>query len=127
MTNILRRGATWLGTKLQTAAGRTVRIKRRGKLSAEITATVASKEYEVPDSDGIPQKILHFDWTFVTSEIVLETNAVDLRSGDWIIETLSGVEQIFEVLPIGKMPCVEWADTSGILTLVHTKRVARDA
>lgn len=127
MTNILQRGATWLGTKLQTAAGRSVQIQRRGKLSAAITASVVGKEYEVIDGDGIPQQILHYDWTFTTAEIVLDTAAVDLRTGDLIIETLNGVEQKFEILPIGKKPCTEWADTAGILTLVHTKRIARDA
>ena len=63
------------------------------------------------------------DWTFTAADLVIAGSPIKPRSGDRIKEKLNGEPIEFEVLPIGKLPCSEWLDTSGVLLLVHTKKV----
>src|SRR5262245_36281242 len=123
MSNLLQDAAVWLGDRLKESAGRQVTYARGGQESEPITGTVAKHEYEVVENDGSVTLVLAYDWTFTAADLVIAGSPVKPRSGDRIKETLNGEPIEFEVLPIGKLPYSEWLDTSGVLLLVHTKKV----
>ena len=123
MTNLLQDAAVWLGDRLKESAGRQVTYARGAGEGEPITGTVVQHQHEVVENDGSITLILAYDWTFTASDLVVAGSPIKPRSGDRIKETLNGEAIEFEVLPIGKMPCSEWLDTSGILLLVHTKKV----
>jgi hypothetical protein len=101
-------------------------VYARGEDESEpITGVPVQHEYEVIDDEsGLPTKVLSYDWTFVAAELLIDGNPIVPRKGDRWKPTIEGTEETYEVLPIGKRPCFERADTSGVLILVHTKRVA---
>ena len=124
MTNLLQDAAVWLGDRLKESAGRQVTYARGAQESDPITGTVAQHQYEVVENDGSVTTVLAYDWSFTAADLVIAGSPIKPRSGDRIKETLNGDAIEFEVLPIGKLPCSEWLDTSGILLLVHTKKVS---
>ena len=123
MTNMLQEAAVWLGDRLKESVGRQVTYARGAQESDLITGTVSQHQYEVVENDGSITLVTSYDWTFRASDLVIAGSPIKPRSGDRIKETLNGDAIEFEVLPIGKLPCSEWLDTSGILLLVHTKKV----
>jgi hypothetical protein len=93
--------------------------------SEPISGVPVQHEYEVIDDEsGLPTKVISYDWTFVASELAIADEPVTPRKGDRWKPTIEGTEETYEVLPIGKRPCFERADTSGVLILVHTKKVS---
>jgi len=120
MTNLLQSGAAWLGGQLQTHAGRTVSIRQGVKTVASIVASVAKLEYMVESEEGFPLAVQFYDWTFVAADLVAA--GIELREGAIVTETLSGVAREYFAAPVGKRPCVEDLDTSGILLTLHTNR-----
>jgi hypothetical protein len=126
MTNLLQRSASWLGAKLQSAtiAGRSVIYARGALQSAAIQAVCSDRTEEALDEQGYATWVKRYDWTFVTAELLIRSSAVEPHAGDRIAETLSGEEAVYEVVKgPGNKPCFEWADTSGLLTVVHTNKV----
>ena len=115
--------ATWLGEQLQAAAGTSVTYSRRSGC-IELVGWPSMHEYEVLDEDGIPMRVLSYDWTFVAGELVLNDEHIEPRPGDRLVQIDDGEEFPFEVMPLGKKPCFERLDTAGRLLLVHTKRVS---
>ena len=97
----------------------------RGEAESEpITGVPVQHEYEVIDDEtGLPTKVISYDWTFITSELLIADELVTPRKGDRWRPEIEGVDEIYEVLPIGKRPCFERADSSGVLLLVHTKKI----
>lgn len=124
MTNLLQRGATWLGGKLKTVAGRSVTY-RRGNRSVTITATPQEQQAEVQGVGGVNTVVSWYDWTITASDLVLAGETVEPLEGDEIAETLNGVTIVWEVMPVAKMKHFDWADSSGILLKVRTKRTQR--
>jgi hypothetical protein len=124
MSNLLQDAAAWLGDRLKESAGRQVIYARGVQESDPITGTVAKHEYEAVENDGSVTLVLAYDWSFTAAELVIAGSPIKPRAGDRISETLNGEPIAFEVLPIGKLPCSEWLDTSGVLLLVHTKKVS---
>lgn len=125
MTNLLQNGATSLIGWLKDSAGRTVRYERGGEtLIAELVGTCAAHDYDVVDSEGVLTTITAFDWCFEATDFLDASDSViDARPGDRIVESLSGIEYSYEPLPLGPKPVQEWADSSGVMVMVHTKRV----
>jgi len=123
MPNVLTNGAAWLGGQLQAAAGVEVWYVRRSNC-VPITAWPTIHEYEVLDEDGIPTRVLSYDWAFVAAELVLGGQPIEPRPGDLVVETVDGLECPFEAMPLGKKPCFERLDASGQLIVVHTKQVS---
>jgi hypothetical protein len=110
-----------LAERLQDEAGRSV-VYLQGIATVSITATAADKIHTVYNEDGIPTKVQFSDWIISTSEMSL---LAEPRPGDRIIETLGGVEYIYEVQPIDdKRPCFEWHDTGHTMFRIHTIRVS---
>jgi hypothetical protein len=100
-------------------------VYARGAIESEpIIGVPTQHEYEVEDNEtGLPTRVISYDWRFTASELVLGGNVITPRSGDRWKPTIGDVEETYEVLPIGKRPCFERLDTSGVLLLVHTKKV----
>lgn len=126
MPNLLQRGASWLGDRLKSAAGRSVTYLR-GSQQFTATGWPAKVDYEVDDEDGIPRRVSFFDWTFKAEDLGFDGDdeLFAVRPGDQITETLNGEEVTYEASPVGKRPAAEAADSAGVLVMVHTKIVAR--
>jgi hypothetical protein len=124
MTNVLQDAAAWLAGQLKEKAGRTVTLTRGGVASGSITGWVSQKEYEVVGTDGILTSVTAFEWSFETSDLVISGSQVTPSDGYSITEVLNGRTIVYEVLPITGKPCSEWLDSSGVMTLVRTKRIS---
>ena len=124
MPTLMQRGASWLGSKLKTAAGHVGTYYRNQTGTPDLRAPVAMKEYEVIDASGALTLVLAYDWTLTAADLVQNGEQITPRPRDLWTVTINGTEETYEVLPIGKRPCYERLDTSGILLLVHTKKVA---
>ena len=126
MTNLLQSSAAFLIDTLNSTsvAGRTVRYERGGEtLVAELAGVCAMIEYEVIDTDGVMTSLTSFDWTFEASDMEVNGAIVEPARGDRIIETINSTEVSYEPLPLGTKPASESLDTSGVILLVHTKKV----
>lgn len=124
MSNLLQDGATWLAGQLQDHAGRDVVLRRQGQAPTELTGTVVMQQYDVVDEEtGIVLTVLSYDWVFTASEYRVAGVQVPPLPYDRLEETLAGSSIAFEVMGLGRKPCWEWLDTSGIMLLVHSKKV----
>lgn len=119
MPNLLQRGASWLGGKQQTAAGRTVTYRRAAGGTSSVTAWPDS-HVEETDERGLETSMRIYNWTVVAGDL-----AADPVEMDQIEETLNGASVAWQVCPAapGK-PCFRWADTAQTLYIVSTKQVA---
>lgn len=122
MTNILQDGAAWLGGQLKAHAGLSVSYQR-GALSVAITATATMHEYEIVDDEGFGIVMLSRDYIVHAADMILSGVEIAPRAGDRIVETIRGVSQTFEVMPLGQKHEYEPFDTDGLLWLIHTKQV----
>jgi hypothetical protein len=114
-----------MGQSLQRLAGIEGVYARGADESEPMIGVPVQHEYEVIDDEtGLPTKVISYDWTFIASELVIADEPIAPRKGDRWKPTVEGTEEIYEVLPIGKRPCFERTDASGVLVLVHTKRAA---
>lgn len=115
-------GAAWLSGQLKTAAGVSVTYAR-GPLSVSLTAVPTLHEYEVVDDEGFGIVMLSRDYLVHTEDLVLGGSEIAPRAGDRITETVGGVVDTYEVMPLGQKKEYEPADSDGLLLLVHTKQV----
>lgn len=123
MPNLLQRGATWLGTKLQTTGGRTV-IYRRGQFSVELVVSPVQHDEPVDATEWIGTKVRRCTFAVASSELLLNGELTVPRDGDMIEETLHDRDVKWQVLPKeDTLPCYEWMDSTGILFAVHAKQV----
>ena len=123
MSTALARAAIGMAQSLERLAG-IEGVYARGSCDSEpIRGVPVQHEYEVIDEEtGLPTRVISYDWRFVAAELVLANEPVTPRAGDrWTIN-MGGVEEVYELMPIGKRPCFERADASGVLLLIHTKR-----
>lgn len=121
--NLMQRGAVFLGQNMQASAGRSIIYKRGSHETAAITAWNANQEYDAEDANGVTTTIAMDDWTVFAEDLAFNGAQLTPRAGDVITETLNGVTIEYQVLPVAGRKAVEWLDTSGILLLIHTKRV----
>ena len=123
MSTAIARAAVGMAQSLERLAG-IDGVYARGSCESEpIRGVPVQHEYEVIDEEtGLPTRVISYDWRFVAAELVLANEPVTPRTGDrWTVNMDSG-EEVYEVIPIGKRPCFERADASGVLLLIHTKR-----
>lgn len=123
MSTAIARAAVGMAHSLERLAG-IEGVYARGSCDSEpIRGVPVQHEYEVIDEEtGLPTRVISYDWRFVAAELVLANELVTPRAGDrWTIN-MGGVEEVYELVPVGKRPCFERADASGVLLLIHTKR-----
>jgi hypothetical protein len=124
VSTAIARAAVGMAHSLQRLAGGLGVYVRGDDESDPISGVPVQHEYEVIDDEsGLPTKVISYDWTFVASELAIADEPITPRKGDRWKPTIEGTEETYEVLPIGKRPCFERADASGVLLLVHTKKV----
>lgn len=117
MPNLMQTGAAWLGERLKAAAGTLVSVKQFGTVVlAELTATRSEAIYQVPTDEGFLQEVLMHDWQITAADL----GNVTLKNGTRFVDG-DGAE--YDVLPVGQRPAFEPMDASGILLMVHTKKV----
>jgi hypothetical protein len=117
--NVLEEGTEWLAGELQAFASRAVTYRRGGLVSSPIAAIPAQQMYEVEGEDGFATSVQYFDWSIPAADLVLSGARIEPRAGDRITDG----SVTYDVLPVGKRPCVEPIDPAGILLLLHTRRV----
>jgi hypothetical protein len=59
---------------------------------AKVVGWPAMHEYKVLDEDGIPMRVLSYDWTFRAPDLVLDGERIEPRPGDLVIECVDGEE-----------------------------------
>lgn len=124
MSNLLQAGATWLAGQLQAHAGKSVCLQRLGQAPTQLTGTVILRQYDVVDEEsGLVFTLLSYDWVFSASDYQVGGVQVSPLPYDRLEETLAGSSRAFEVMGLGKKPCWEWFDSSGVMLLVHSKKV----
>lgn len=118
----MQKSAAWLGDRLKTAGGRSV-LYRRGNHVAELTATPQQYAATVVQ-DGQDIEIDAYAWTVTATDLLLNGEQVEPQEGDVIEERLNGKTVKWHVMPLGdNEQSWKWLDSSGVLLLIHTKRV----
>lgn len=118
MANLMQRGAAWLGDRIKVAAGRAVTITQGSKVLTNITAALVMHEHDVIGDEGFLTKVQSCDWTLAAADL----GDLTLRAGAMLEIVETGDK--YEAMPIGKKPCVEPKDGSGVLLTLHTKKVS---
>jgi len=120
MPNVLQTGAAWLGSQLSSHAVRMITVIQGHRLLDPLSAWCSRQEYTIEDSEGFTTSLVSFDWQFVASD--LPSDFV-FRDGAILKETLNGIVQKYEAMPLGTKGCCERLDDAGVLLTVHTKQV----
>ena len=125
MSTAVARAVAGMAQSLERLAG-CEGVYARGTTESEpILGVPVQHEYEVNDDEtNLPIKVVFYDWIFTAADLVLGGNSITPRSGDRWTSTIEGELETYEVLPIDKRPCFERQDTSGILLVVHTKKIS---
>lgn len=118
MSSLLSTAETWLAAQLKSHESVTVSMRCGTQTISDLAATVDDHEYEVINGMGVPVQIVSRDYTFTTTDLVLNGSEVEPKSGYVVIE--NGTE--YELMPLGSKPCFEKSAHGKLLT-VHTKRV----
>lgn len=103
------------------AFGDTVSLHRGVATATGIVAEAVQRDYEIFDVDGFETTANLRDYVIDVADYTISGSAVTPQIGDRIKETISGVVHVFEVVPLGRKPCYEWAGTRKPQWLVHTK------
>jgi hypothetical protein len=100
----------------------------RGDESVEIEKVgVGRSTFEVTDEQGFLSQVQVRDYFIPSEDLVLAGEEVEPCRGDRIIETIGGVEHVYEVLPPGGFePAWRWMDADQTMLRVHTKLKSRD-
>jgi hypothetical protein len=108
-----------LASRLQDRDGRSVRYQQGSIIIDGKKAVPTDETYKVQDSDGFYTNIQSTDWIWTTADL----SDLKPRPGDRISFHRDGIEHVYEVFPIEKLPCAEWHDNSGVMTVIHTKKI----
>lgn len=126
----LSRAVAGLSGSLKRVAGEAAVYTRGPATSLSFTVVHDLQSYEVINDQGFPESVISHDFLIAVGDIPIATGDMregligGPRGGDRITVDVAGVGCEFEVVPVGKRPCVELADPDGIILVVHTKKVA---
>lgn len=95
----------------------------RGSDTVNVTAEVVLADYGVTGPIGGRIQVQPRDYLITAADLVLNSAQITPRSGDKIRETILGIVEEFQVMPLGDRPCHEDADAGKTKWLVHTKYV----
>jgi hypothetical protein len=127
MANRLASGQARRAARLKECASDAVKVSA-GSLSVEVQATKGRTDFKVDNGMG--------GFTIVTSDRDYLVTAADLifagvvkrpERGWQVRETVGGLVEIYECLPIAKgLPVWQWADEFRVLLRIHTKFVGTE-
>src|SRR5690348_3615056 len=103
MPTLMQRGATWLGARLQTAAGRSVTIVQGPRRLEAITGWVSEGAEKIVNAEAFQVSVKRFLWNFVTADL----SGTVLRVGAEIVDADGSV---YEVLPDDDSDAVQQLD-----------------
>lgn len=100
-----------------------VTYKRANRENAELSAVPVKPERVVDLESTAPNQTNQLDWLVTAADLTLDDDVVTPVSGDRIVATFGGVEQVFEVTPRDALPCYEWADAFQVMFRIRTNRI----
>lgn len=106
-----------MAEKLEAVSGQTIKYRRSGADTGDITATPARRTSEDYGSDGALIVSTNHDWIIDKSKLVIDSVAIDPQPGDLIV-TADG--QTFVVVPDEAENCWRWTDQFQQRIRVHT-------
>jgi hypothetical protein len=122
MADLLGAGLSWLTSKLNVHASRSVTYRRGGQ-QVVVDATLGRKDFEADTLEGR----LYFranDFLIPAADLDLNGQVVLPERGDLIDVDFGGSTVTFEVLAQDNLPPWEYADPHQTMLRIHTKRVA---
>ncbi len=119
--NAFADAAAGLASSLRSVAGDSVVYSRAGVDSDPIVGVVDLQDYEAIDSSGLMTAIVSHDWMFRPTDMVIDAEVVEPRSGDLITRASDGA--VFEVMPLPGKPVSEFADPDCVMLVVHSKKL----
>jgi hypothetical protein len=95
-----------------------------GASAISLTAEAVQRDYQVEDVEGFLTTIQATDYLVDAGALKNAAGQkVEPKAGHRIRRTVAGQVHVFEVVPLGKRPVVEWADAAGNRLVIHTKYV----
>ena len=122
MSDLLQRGAEWLGGMFRQHAARPV-VYRRGDESASVLATVGRTLFELADAAGEQVQYESRDYLIAAADLVLDGSQVEPQRGDRIEEVLGGQTLTYEVMAPGQEPPWRYSDPYRTTLRIHTKLI----
>lgn len=124
MPNRMETAMGRLATRMLGRVGSTVTLKRGSTLTTPDVPTVLGNQLlKVTNDEGLQQTFrTDKDFFIRPAEYLIDGVAVEPERGDKIVETISGVEAVYELLPYGDEPIYRWADEFRTIYRIHTKR-----
>lgn len=119
MSNRLQDATDRLSERLQSEASRTASYRRCGEELATPSVTFIDEVYEVMDPSGARVAMHSVDCIIARSDL----SGITSMPGDQIVESLNGVEVVYEVTNLEDRDCCENYDTSGLMLVMHTHQV----
>lgn len=106
--------------------GGTVSIHRGTTSTSAVTAEAVSRNYEVDDEEGFAVTVHARDYLIDVADYLFDSTVTQPRAGDRIKESIGGTTHVFEVMPLGSRPCVEWIGNSKAQWLIHAKLIGTE-
>ena len=105
---------------------RTVTYRRATAESEPLTAFPIDAREEVVNEEGFGTGVYVQGWAFQASALLIDTEVIVPRAGDFICETLNSVELAYEVMAPGpNQKPWQWEDDNRAMLLVWCKEVKR--
>ena len=121
MADMLGDGSSWLADRLAESAATTCAYKR-GANTTTFTATVGRSTFESVSQSGVAE-------AWESRDYIVRVAALPYGEpvrGDVIVETIGGVEMLYEVAAPRGVPLFHYADAFQNAVRVHTKQTDRD-
>lgn len=110
---------------LQRVAGVSVSLRRRGYADVSVTALPGSTMVEQITGDGSSMRSQSRDYLISVSDYAFGGSVSTPQVGDLIVETVDGVEQLYQLLPFAGEACARHSDQTRVTWRCHTKLILR--
>ena len=125
MSDLLERGAAWLGQQRSHHLTLTVTYLR-GTDSVELPATIGKTVFEQADEYGVIHRTESRDYLISTADLVLGGAQEQPKAGDRIRETTGEQVLLYEVMAPGGEPPWRYSDAYRRTLRIHTKFVGME-
>lgn len=121
MGDMLGDGARWLAARLAASASVTVGY-RRGANTSTLVATIGRSTFEAVNQSGVPEAWESRDYVVQTAQLPYG----EPQRGDLVVETVDGVERLYQVASPRGVPVFHWGDAFQATIRIHTKELDRE-
>ena len=105
------------------AFGSSVTFTQGGYVTDAFTAVWEDHEFEIFEEEGFVTKAHVRDFMFAMEDCVYGSTVLTPRAGDLLKLTENSEAMLFEIVPVGNLPAVEFMP-GNLRWRVHTKRVS---